>query len=128
MPYAEGTPTVEVTLGGRPYTVGYTWGVKRRIREKLQEKGLDAAGNQEEYLAITLWSGLDAEARATLSVEDVEELISPTNEQVIVLKLQELIVRSEPEPDPNAVPSAAKTPTEGERSQLTISGRLVSTT
>lgn len=129
MSFAEGTPTVEVVLGGKTYTVGYSWGGKRRAREQLARNGADPnKAHEEEYLSTLLWACLDREARASLSVEDVEDMIHPGNESEIGEKLRQLIVRGEPDEEPegkNDQPEAATVPTSGTPSSR--SGRLAST-
>jgi hypothetical protein len=132
MPFAEGTPTVEITLGGKSYTLGWTWAAKRRVREYLTAKYPNPeTADQQEQLATAFWAGLDKESRTGLSVEDVEEMIHSGNEAELVEKMGSLFTKSEPEPDPNVAPVAVmekeKTPTTG-RSTSTNSPQLASTT
>lgn len=129
MSFAEGTPTVEITLGGKSYTIGYSWGGKRRAREYLTRQGADPAkANEEEYLSTLLWACMDKESRSSLTVEDVEDMIHPGNEVEIGEKLKQLIVRGEPdeEPEGKTRPEAVKVPTSGTPSSR--SGQLQSTT
>lgn len=128
--FAEGTPTVDVTLGGKTYTIGYSWGAKRRARQELIRRGNDAdRAHEEEYLSTLLWACLGKEDRSLLSVEDIEDMIHPGNESEIGKQLKQLIVRGEPdeEPEGNARPAAANRETTAGTSS-TESGRLVATT
>lgn len=127
--FAEGTPTVSITLGGKSYTLGWTWGAKRRVREHLTERHADPKDvTAEENLATVLWASMEEEHRKALSVEGIEDMIHAGNELNISKKIEELCLRSEPEPDPNAQPAAVKKPTAGtERSASTSSAPLEST-
>jgi hypothetical protein len=128
--FAEGTPTVSVSLGGKSYTLGWTWAAKRRVRDYLTSIGKDGAGvHEEEYLSAVLWASMEKDARTDLSVDDVAELINPSNETEIAEKIRRLCIASEPESDPNVEPAAAKMeePTAG-RSLSSSAGQLVSTT
>lgn len=129
MSFAEGTPTVEIQLGGKPYTLGWTWGAKRRVRESLIGRHADPKNaGEEENLATVLWASMEEEHRKALTVENIEDMIHADNEVEISKKIEELCLRSEPEPDPNAQPAAVKKPTAGtERSASTSSARLEST-
>lgn len=114
--FAEGVPTVEITLGGKSYTVGWTWGAKRRVRDHHIAKYANPQDvAEEENLATILWAGMDQETRSGISVEEIEELIHPRNEADIAGKIRELIAKSEPDPEPEvkADPAAVKTPTAG---------------
>lgn len=129
MPFAEGTPTVEITLGGKSYTLGWTWAAKRRVREYLAAKYPNPeTADEQEQLATAFWAGLDKESRSSLSVEDIEEMIHSGNEAEVVERMSALFKKSEPEPDPNVAPVAeTKKPTTG-RSTSTNSPQLASTT
>ena len=130
MGFAEGTPTELVELGGQLYEIGWTWAAKRRVRECLLARHADpAAVHEEENLAAALWAALDKEARTALTLDDVEEMINPANEVAVAGALRALIIRSEPEPDPNVKPGAVTMPTPGleKKSASTSSGRLEST-
>lgn len=129
MPFAEGVPTVDITLGGKPLTIGWTWGAKRRVRDHHIAKYANPQdAPEEENLATILWAGMDKEVRASLSVEDIEDLIHPRNEAEVAKKIRELIAKSEPDPEPEvkAEPAAVKTPTAGS-SNSSKSGQLAST-
>lgn len=110
MAFAEGTPTVTVTLGGKCYTLGWTWGSKRRLKEWTKANGVDAQSAQAmgESLPAMLWASMDKEDRDSISVSQVEELINPRNEVAIAEKIGEMFRVSEPEPDIKAAPVAAK--------------------
>ena len=126
MPFAEGTPTVEITLGGKSYTLGWTWAAKRRARDYFASQGKDPdKATQEENIAVALWASLEKEARDSLSVGDIEEVINPANEEAILEKMSSLFTKSEPDPKPE--PVAAKIPTTG-RSTSMSSPQLASTT
>lgn len=129
MSFAEGTPTVEIQLGGKSYTLGWTWGAKRRVRESLTKHHADPTNaGAEENLATVLWASMEEEHRKALSVEGIEDMIHADNELEISKRISELCLRSEPEPDPNEQPAAVKQPTAGtERSASTSSLRLEST-
>lgn len=113
MPFAEGTPTAQVTLGGKIYTLGWTWGAKRRLREFLATKGttLNDARAIEENLPAVVWAGLDKDQREKVSIEDVEEMFNPTNESEIAERIGSLFKVSEP--DVKTEPVAATVPTTG---------------
>lgn len=119
--FAEGTPTVTIQLGGKAYTLGWTWGAKRRVKDHLKPDD-----PFEENIAVILWASMDKEAREAISVEEIEELVHPENEAEVVGKFAELFKKSEPEPDPNADPVAVKEPTTGNQNSKN-SGRLAST-
>lgn len=126
MGFAEGVPTVQIQLGGKSYTLGWTWAAKRRVRDYLAARhGDPLKANEEENLATVLWASMDKEQRESLTVEDVEEMVHPDNERIIAEKIRDLCLRSEP--DPNVDPVAVKKPTTGE-SNSKKSGQLVSTT
>lgn len=120
---------MSITLGGTSYTLGWNWGAKRRLRERLASQGADLknADALAENLPAVLWASLDKETRSSLSVEDVEEMIHPGNEQEVIEKIGSLFKASEPEPDPNAQPAAVKKPTAGNLTSRE-SGQLASTT
>lgn len=127
MPHAEGIPTVDVQLGGKQYTLGWTWAAKRRARDFFIAQGKDsAAALREENLAVAFWAALDKETRSTTSVEDIEEMIHPKNEEYVATKIGSLFDVSEPAPDPNAHPVAANQPTTGDLNSKR-SGQLEST-
>lgn len=124
--FVEGTPTVEITLGGKSYTLGWNWGAKRRLKEKLAERGreLSDAAAISENLPAVVWASMDKETRDSVSVEDIEELINPRNEVEVVEKIGSLFTQSEPDVKTN--PAAVKEPTAG-KSTLTNSSQLAST-
>lgn len=130
MPFAEGTPTVSVQLGGKSYTLGWTWGAKRRVRDLMLELGITdpADANQEEYVAMGLWASMEPDARSTVTFREIEEMINPANELEISTTVMGMIVRGEPkeEPGKNVGPVAVKEPTTG-HSNSKMSGRLEST-
>lgn len=119
---------MEITLGGKLYTLGWTWGAKRRLKEKLEEQGknLKDADAITENLPAVLWASMDTDARAALSIADVEELINPRNEVEIVEKIGSLFEKSEPDPEVKQEPAAVTMPTAGTNSHE--SGRLLATT
>lgn len=110
MAFAEGTPTVSVTLNGKSYTLGWTWGSKRRLKEWFTAHGIDGNSPQAmgENLPAMLWASMDKPDRESLSVDDVSELINPRNEVAIAEKIGEMFKVSEPEPDTKAEPVAVK--------------------
>lgn len=127
--FAEGVPTVEIQLGGKSYTLGWTWGSKRRFREALVARGTDITEQTgiAENMAAVLWASMEKEARAAMSVEDVEELIHSGNEVEVATKIGELFKVSEPDPEPagKTEPAAVTGPTAG-RSNTTRSAPLES--
>jgi len=126
--FAEGTPTVEIRLGGQSYTLGWTWGAKRRLKEKLEEQGKSLKDEDAitENLPAVLWASMDEDTRAALSIPAVEELINPSNEVMVVEKIGSLFTKSEPDPEVKPEPAAATMPTAGTNSNA--SGRLLATT
>lgn len=120
MSFAEGTPTVNVTLGGKSFTLGWTWGSKRRLKEWFTAHGVD--GNSPaavgENLPAVLWASMDKADRDSHSTEDVEELLNPQNELEIATALGTLFKASEPEPDVKAGPAAAKELTAGRSTSI----------
>jgi hypothetical protein len=129
MPFAEGTPTVEIMLGGKSYTLGWTWGAKRRLKERLAMQGSDLKDVNaiSENLPAVLWAALDNEARDSISVEGIEELVNPRNEAEVVEKISSLFAQSEPDPEVKAEPAAVKRPTAGNSTSMK-SEQLASTT
>lgn len=123
MPFAEGTPTITVQLGRKDYTLGWTWGAKRRVKERLRPED-----PFEDNIAVVLWAAMDKESREAISVEEIEELVHPGNEAEVVEKFSELFKKSEPkeEPEKNGEPVASKPATTGNRSSKK-SGRSEST-
>lgn len=130
MSFAEGTPTVKVQLGGKEYTLGWTWGAKRRVRELMRELGITNPddANREEYVAMGLWAAMEDEVRATITFKEIEERINPTNEVEISTIVFGMIVGGEPKEKPgkNGEPVAVTEPTTG-KSNSKKSGRLEST-
>lgn len=115
--FVEGTPTVEIQLGGKSYTLGWTWASKRRLKEALVARGtnLTEQTGVAENLAAVLWASMEKEARAEMSVEDVEEMIHSGNEIEVATKIGELFKASEPDPEPagKTEPAAVIKPTAG---------------
>lgn len=112
--FAEGTPTVEIRLDGKSYTLGWNWGAKRRARETILSRHADPQNvDQSEAMAAAVWASMDKENRAELSVEDVEEMIHPGNEVEVMEKVNRIIKSSEPDPEVKAEPAAVKMPTAG---------------
>lgn len=109
MAFAEGVPTVTVTLD-QPRELGFTLGAMRRIREKLGSLELDLSDEQKQLQSIPtlVWACMDADARAVLSVEDVEEMIHPGNLGPISDAIHELLERSQPEAGGNPTKAAPK--------------------
>lgn len=110
MPFAEGTPTVEVTLD-KARTLGFTMGAMRRIKARLGTLAMpaleDGTINQDkavEWIPVVVWACLDAEGRAQLTVEQVEDLIHPGNVKATSRAVVELFNAS--------APDAAQDPTE----------------
>lgn len=119
--FAEGTPTVQIQLGVKSYTLGWTWGAKRRARETILSRHADPQNvDQSEAIAAAVWASMEKEKRAELSVEDVEEMIHPGNELEVMEKINQIIKSSEPEPDTSGktVPAAAKMPTAGKSASM----------
>lgn len=123
MGFAEGTPTVTVQLGGQSFKLGWTWGAKRRVKERLKPDDVF-----EDNIAVVLWASMDKETRESITVEEIEELVHPGNEAEVVGKFAELFKSSEPkeEPGKNGEPVAVKEPTTGNQSSR-MSGRSEST-
>lgn len=129
--FAEGTPTKDIQLGGKSYTLGWTWGARRRARVALTDRYPDPKNvDKSEAIAAALWASMDKETREAVSVEDIEEMIHPGNEIEIMQKIDELIKASEPDPEPegNAQPAAGKKPTAGSKKSRTGSQRSRSAT
>lgn len=124
MSFAEGTPTVNVTLGGKSYTLGWTWGSKRRLKEWLAAHGVDGTSPQAvgQNLPAMLWASMDEPDRSSVSVSDVEELLNPRNEGEIADAIASLFKASEPDPkpDPKTAPAAAKIPTAGNSTSMNL--------
>lgn len=125
--FAEGTPTVEVTLD-RPRTLGFTLGAMRRAKE-LGVLNVDAQDEVAMMLAMPeyVWACLSEDGRTELSVNAIAELMNPLNSTEIATQLRELFMASLPKPDPNVQPAAVKEPTAGSRTSID-SGQLASTT
>lgn len=123
--FAEGVPTVKVTLGGKPYELAWTWGSKRRLGDKAQ---ITDAKALSDNLGALVWATMDKESREALSVEDVEELLHPGNQVEVIDKIGSLFALSEPseEPGKNGGPVAVKEPTTGNLTSRT-SGQSEST-
>jgi len=128
MRFAEGTPTVDITLGGKDYTLGYTIGAMKRAKE-LNVLDIDTADSVAFMLALPafVWACMDEEARKELSVSAIEELTNPLNIHDISTAVGELFSASLPKPDPNVEPAAVTMPTAG-NSASKNSGRLESMT
>ena len=131
MPFAEGTPTESVTLGGRTYALGYTLGAMKRAKE-LGVLTVDMTDDTAFILSLPeyVWSCLDTEGRNDLSVDAIRELMNPLNAKAVAQSMIELFKKSLPkgEPDPNAKPAAVKEPTAGNQSTSINSGQLASAT
>jgi hypothetical protein len=127
--FAEGTPTKEIQLGGKSYTLGWTWGSKRRLKEWFTAHGVDgnSPSSVGENLPAVLWASMDKGDRDSLSVDDVGELINPRNEIEVATTIGSLFTVSEPEPDVKAEPVAARKPTTGISTSMN-SGLSASTT
>lgn len=125
--FAEGVPTVGIRLGGQGYDLAWTNGAKRRYNDWLTSHGIDpkATDTLAMNMGVVIWASMDKDARTSLSVEDVEEMIHPGNEGEIVERFGALFTKSEPDPDPNVQPGAVKKPTPGTSS--IESGPLAST-
>lgn len=110
MSFPEGTPTVEVVLD-QPRTLGFTLGAMRRIKETLGTLEIDTEAG-DEGLVTTLpsyiWACMDAEGRAALSIEQVEDMIHPRNMGPISQALRDLFEQSAPEGAEGNAGSAAK--------------------
>lgn len=123
--FAEGTPTVEITLD-KPRTLGFTLGAMRRAKE-LGVLNADPSDEVGFMLAMPeyVWACLSEEGRAELSVAQIGELMNPLNIKAIGKAVGELFSASLPKENP----PATKKPTGGSRkSTSTSSGRLASTT
>lgn len=130
MPFAEGVPTTKLTLNGVTYELGWTWAAKRRVRDALAGRGKDPlATGEEEYLAAALWAAMDKEPRDSISIEQLEELIHPGNEELIAHSLRSLIMAAEPEEDQagKTKPAAGESPTAGRQPPSKTAGQLQST-
>lgn len=98
MPFAEGVPTVVVQLD-KPRTLGFTMGAMRRIKEKLGTLELGELKGPEAVLKIApcIWACMDAESRADLTPEQLEDVIHPGNVAAITDAILGLFERSNPE-------------------------------
>lgn len=120
-----------ITLGGKPYTLGFTIGAMRRAQE-LGVLQVDVSDGTAFMLAMPgyVWACLPEEAREELSVKAIDELINPNNIKPISDAVGELFRLSMPKEESpgNGLPAAAmeKRPTAGSTS--TSSGQLASTT
>lgn len=110
MPFAEGTPTVKITLGGKVYEIGWTWGANRRVKERLKPED-----KFEDNVAVVLWASMDKESREAITVEEIEDQIHPGNEAEVVGKFSELFKKSTPKekPEKNGPPAPVKKPSAG---------------
>lgn len=108
---------MEIALGGKSYTVGWTWGAKRRLKEIILARGTDTTSvlALSDHLPTAVWAGLDEETRAKVTVEEIEESLNPRNETEVIEKMGSLWKASEPDPEPEGKvsPVAVKTPTTG---------------
>jgi hypothetical protein len=129
--FAEGTPTVTVRLGGKDYTLGFTIGAMRRAKE-LGVSQVDLSDGSALMLAMPqyVWACMTKEDRASLSPDEIDELVNPSNISNISEAIGELFKASLPEESTsgNGQPAATKKkePTAG-RSTSTSSGQLAST-
>ena len=130
MPFAEGTPTATVRLGGKSYELGFTLGAMKRAKE-LGVLTLDTSDQSAMMLALPeyVWSCLTEEDRRDLTVAQINELINPSNVAKIAEAVGELFRASLPAESAsgNAEPAAVKEPTAGTRTSSN-SGQLASTT
>lgn len=128
--FAEGTPTATVELGGKSYELGFTVGAMKRAKE-LRVLNIDANDETAFMLALPefVWSCLEGSARKELSVEQIDELMNPSNIKEIAQSVGALFRASLPEENTsgNGEPAAVKEPTAGSRTSID-SGQLVSTT
>jgi hypothetical protein len=118
MPFPEGTPTVTVQLD-RPRQLGWTMGAMKRAKA-LGVLAVDWNDQTETMLAMPalVWSTLDAESRAELSLEELDEILNPRNMLEIINQITALFGESEPEavPEGNGQPAPAKKPRAGKTS------------
>jgi hypothetical protein len=130
MAFAEGTPTAEIQLGGKSYTLGYTLGAMQRAKD-LGVLKIDMEDDTAFMLALPayVWSCLNEEGRNELSVEQLGELMNPLNARAVAEAMIALFTASLPKEDPqgNANPPAVKKPTGGNRT-LKSSGQSAATT
>lgn len=130
MPFAEGTPTATVRLGGKSYELGFTLGAMKRAKE-LGVLTLDTSDQSAMMLALPeyVWSCLTEEDRKGLTVAQINELINPSNVAKVAEAIGELFKASTPAEDPsgNVVPAAATEPTAGKQTSIN-SGQLESMT
>lgn len=121
MSFAEGTPTATVKLGGREFTIGWTWGAKRRAFDEAEKRGRPMRDEETllRNLPVVLWASMDKETRETVTVDEIEEMVNPKNELAVVSKLASLFEKSEPEPEKNEGPAAADQPTAGSSISMT---------
>lgn len=132
MPFAEGTPTAEVTLAGKVYTLGFTLGALRRCRE-LGVLKLDVQDQTAFMLALPeyVWACLSEIERGELTVDGIGELMNSTNMAEIADAVGKLWASSIPKgkSEKNAPPAAVKKPTAGSKKDSTSisSGQSAST-
>lgn len=94
-------PTVDLALGGKVYTIDFTWGARLRCQEYVESRGKDPSSvNRFESIAAAIWAGMEDEDRAGLSVATILDMIHPGNEPEILAKIGELAEKSEPDPEP----------------------------
>lgn len=131
MSFSEGTPTAQIELDGKSYTLGFTLGAMRRAKDL----GVLTVNVQDETafmfaLPGYVWACMDDEARKEYTPESLEELLHPHNVKEIAEAVSNLFVSSLPkeEPGKNSPPGAVNEPTPGKHSTSTSSGPWVSTT
>lgn len=104
--FAEGTPTVSVTLD-KPRELAFTLGALRRVREKLGSLDIPTDDSPESLAALPhiVWACLDASGRKEVTVEQIEDLIHPGNMAAVSEAITKLFRASTP--DVTANPTAA---------------------
>lgn len=126
--FTEATPTRIITLDGKPRELGFTMGAMRRA-EELGVLQLEVTDPVVLMLKLPeyVWCCLPKAVRKELSVEDIAELLNPTNITEIAAAVDALFRLSVPDPEVKTEPAAEKEPTAGNQSTSTSSGRSAST-
>lgn len=117
MPFIEGVPTVTLELD-KARVLGFTAGSIRRLRERfggLQPDltgpdGKIDAGKVLPVLPVYIWACLDAEGRAQLTPDQIEDMLHPNNLLAVAERVAELFTLSNPEASADAGPTEAPGP------------------
>lgn len=74
---AENVPTRTIVLGGKPRKLAFTIGAIRRIKAATGKQKIDLGAELVERIGTYTWCMLlDREYRESVTIEDIEELLS----------------------------------------------------